>query len=185
MKCSHTLLLMSYRYHLLLSYRYHFNCLMLLSHHPMVQHKIIKTWCTANPAQFPVTHIASSHHPSLNSIHHIIYFHPQSFVNLYFCQFNNHTKVFQFFTNILLLFSRDSDLTTSFRDVVMLKKMRWCYNISTSLFNISTSCVSKTNISTSFLNISTSQSVSDQNLKTSLNHSLLHQECYKKGHKVS
>ena len=45
---------------------------MLLSHYPMVQHKIIKTWCTANPAQFPVTHIASSHHPSLNSLHHII-----------------------------------------------------------------------------------------------------------------
>ena len=107
---------------------------MLLSHYPMVQHKIIKTWCTANPAQFPVTHIASSHYPSLNSlhhiisfhplnfvnfyfcqasshhpslnfIHHIIYFHPQSFVNLYFCQFNKHTKVFHFFTNFLLLFS--------------------------------------------------------------------------------
>ena len=53
----------------IISISYH---LMLLSHYPMVQHKIIKTWCTANPAQFPVTHIASSHHPSLNSLHHII-----------------------------------------------------------------------------------------------------------------
>ena len=53
----------------IISISYH---LMLLSHYPMVQHKIIKTWCTANPAQFPVTHIASSNHPSLNSLHHII-----------------------------------------------------------------------------------------------------------------
>ena len=53
-------------------------------------------------------------------------------------------------------FSRDSDLSTSFRDEEMLKKMRRCLNISTSFLNISTSYVIKTNISTSFLNISTS-----------------------------
>ena len=50
-------------------------------------------------------------------------------------------------------FSRDSDLSTSFRDEEMLKKMRRCLNISTSFLNISTSYVIKTNISTSFLNI--------------------------------
>ena len=126
---------------------------MLLSHYPMVQHKTIKTWCTANPAQFPVTHIcsiitssltkftssyhfhpqnfvnlyfcqASSHHPSLNSIHHIIYFHPQSFVNLYFCQFNKHTKVFQFFTNFLYLFSFSTLLQRTNRHFIY--KLKFC-----------------------------------------------------------
>ena len=54
------------------------------------------------------------------------------------------------------LISRDSDLTTTIEDVDIFKKM-WIYiNISTSHFNISTSCVNNMNISTSLLNISTS-----------------------------
>ena len=69
---------------------------------------------------------------------------------------NGFTKIIQGIRFKCKIFSRDSDLSTSVRDEEMLKKMRRCLNISTSLFNISTSCVIKTNISTSFLNISTS-----------------------------
>ena len=134
-----TVISLSFTFVVLLSFQFLYH-LMLLSHYPMVQHKIIKTWCTANPAQFPVTHICSiitssltqftssyhfhplnfvnlyfcqtsSHHPSLNSIHHIIHFHPQSFVNLYFCQFNKNTESFPIFYQ---LFSGDMKVAVFF-----------------------------------------------------------------------
>ena len=41
---------------------------MLMSHHQMVKHEKIKTWCTTNPTQSTITYIASSHQLSLYTI---------------------------------------------------------------------------------------------------------------------
>ena len=93
---------------------------MLLSHHPMVQQKMIKTWCTENPAQFPVTHIASSHHHSLNSVHHIILTLSSMYCQHSFPSIQQTYKSFLFFLRSIIptTFKRDQS-TPHTRHTVM------------------------------------------------------------------
>ena len=90
-----------FHHHLTLKISYH---LMLLSYHLMVQHKTIKTWCTANSAQFTVTHIALYTSRIIsNTSYTFISFH-NALLTSNSINFNKHTERHYYFTKFLFFF---------------------------------------------------------------------------------